>query len=78
MATLLFLSAFSQPKPVVVEAMQDIGFERVHTINLQSFRQHLDSDKDEDEILHEKLKADVLQVFDLSMPNNSVYGLTKA
>ena len=53
--------------------MEDVGFRRVHTINLQSYRQQLDQPDYQDDILHENLKADILQVFDLSKPNNSVY-----
>ena len=63
----------SHPKPLVVGAMEDVGFRRVHTINLQSYRQQLDQPDYQDDILHENLKADILHVFDLSKPNNSVY-----
>jgi hypothetical protein len=51
--------------------MLKIGFQHVHTINLQNYRQQLDDPDLEEEIIGQKLKADVLQVFDLSKPNKS-------
>ncbi len=43
------------------QAFKELGFHRVQAINLQSYKPELD--RSEDEILQQKLKADIQKLF---------------